>query len=257
MARKIVFTSGKGGVGKTTLATRLGVYLAEKGERVIVCDCDFGLNNADIATGVENLIIYDLVDVLEGKCRAKQALVRHPELPNLHILSSAKFSPERYVSPQALKVVLDSLSPQFDYILLDCPAGVEEGFHRAVACADEGIVVLTPSVSSLRDASKVLALLKSYSLSSLSLVINKVRGDLLYTGECLSPQEISNLLKTPILGVLPEEYALFHGSILKTHGAIKILGNNLRTGKNKLYDTTKKYAGLLGAIRRALKRNLL
>lgn len=256
MARKIVFTSGKGGVGKTTIAARLGGYLAQKGERVILCDCDFGLNNADIATGVENLVVYDLVDILEGKCRAKQALVRHPEIPNLHILSSSKFSPERYISPQALKVVLDSLAAQFDYILLDCPAGVEEGFHRAVACADEAVVVVTPSVSSLRDASKVLALLKSYSLSSISVVINKVRGDLLCVGECLTPQDIAGLLKTNILGVLPEEYSLFHGSLTSTHTAVKILGNNMRFGKNKLYDPTNKYKGLLGAVRRNLRRNL-
>jgi septum site-determining protein MinD len=256
MARKIVITSGKGGVGKTTVAARLGAYLSQKGERVVVCNADFGLNNVDVATGVENLVIYDIVDVIEGRCRAKQALVKHPDFPNLHILSSSHSAPERYVSPQSLKVVLDGLSPQFDYILIDCPAGIDEGFHRAVASADEAIVVTTPCISSLRDADKVITLLKSYSLSFVGVLVNKVRGDLLAKGECLTPQEIAKLLKTPILGIFPEEYALYNGEFSTVHPAVKTLGNNLRLGKRKLYDAAKKYSGAIGALRRAIKRNL-
>lgn len=198
MARKIVITSGKGGVGKTTVAACLAAYLARRGEKVALCDADFGLNNVDVMTGVESLVTYDLVDVIEGRCRAKQALVRHPDFSNLYILTSSHSAPERYISPQALKVVLDGLASQFDYIFIDCPAGIDDGFHRAAAVADEAIVVTTPHVSALRDADKAITLLKSYQLSSLSLVINKIRGDLLLTGECLSPQEIAELLKTPI-----------------------------------------------------------
>ena len=158
MARKIVVTSGKGGVGKTTVASSLAVALAKKGERVVLCDADLGLNNVDVVTGVENLVTYDLVDVIEGRCRAKQALVLHPDIPNLHILTSSHSMPERYVSPQPFKLVLDALSPQFDYILIDCPAGIDEGFHRAVAAANEAIVVTTPHISALRDADKVITL---------------------------------------------------------------------------------------------------
>ena len=141
MARKIVITSGKGGVGKTTLAACLCMQLARRGQKVVLCDADFGLNNVDVALGVEKRVVYDVVDIMQGRCRAKQALVRHHRIPNLHILTSSHSAPERYVSPQALKVVLDSLSLQFDFIIIDCPAGIDEGFHRAVVSANEAIVV--------------------------------------------------------------------------------------------------------------------
>ena len=256
MARKIVITSGKGGVGKTTVAACLAAYLARRGEKVALCDADFGLNNVDVTTGVENLVTYDLVDIIEGRCRAKQALIRHPDFPNLYVLTSSHSAPERYVSPQALKLVLDGIAPQFDYVLIDCPAGIDDGFHRAAAAAEEAIVVTTPHVSALRDADKAITLLKSYQLASLSVVVNKMRGDLLLTGECLSPQEISRLLRTPILGILPEEYAIYQGELTHIHPAFKTLGNNLLTGKRKLYDITRKYTGLVGNIRRILKKRL-
>ncbi len=256
MARKIVVTSGKGGVGKTTVASCLATQLAKKGQRVILCDADLGLNNVDVTTGVENLVVYDLVDVIEGRCRAKQALVRHPEYVNLHILTSSHSAPERYVSPQALKLVLDNLAPQFDFILIDCPAGIDDGFHRAVASADEAIVVTTPHISALRDADKVITLLKSYVLQEPMLVVNKVRGDLLVKGESLSPKEIAELLKTPLLGVVPEEYEIYSGDYSLNHTAFKTLANNLLTGKRKTYDSTKKYTGIFGNLRRLLKRKL-
>ncbi len=256
MARKIVVTSGKGGVGKTTVAVQLSAQLAKKGQRVALCDADFGLNNVDISAGVEGLVTYDLVDVIEGRCRAKQALVKHPLYPNLFILTSGQVAPERYVSPQAMKLVLDGISPLFDFIVVDCPAGIDEGFHRAVATADEAIVVTSPHISSLRDADKVITLLKSYQLSSLSVVVNKIRGDLLLGGECLSPKEIVELLKTPLLGVLPEEYGIYEGDLTNLHPSFKLMASNLLTGKKKLYDVTKKYSGLLGNLRRALKKKL-
>ncbi len=256
MARKIVVTSGKGGVGKTTVAVQLSAQLAKKGQRVVLFDADFGLNNVDVTAGVENLVTYDLVDVIEGRCRAKQALVRHPQYPNLFILTSSHSAPERYVSPQSLKIVLEGLSPLFDFIIVDCPAGIDEGFHRAVATADEAIVVTSPHISSLRDADKVITLLKSYRLQALSLVVNKVRGDLLLAGDCLSPKEIVELLKTPIIGVLPEEYSIYEGDLTKLHPSIKLIAGNLTTGKKKLYDVTKKYSGLLGNLRRVLKKRL-
>ena len=205
MARKIVITSGKGGVGKTTLAANLGIRLALAGERVIVCDTDFGLNNIDVVCGVEGLIQYDLVDAIEGRCRPKQALVRHPQYANLFILASNKSEPDKYVSPQAVRLILDNLSPRFDYILIDCPAGIEGGFHRAVASAEEAIVVTTPHISSLRDADKVISVLKSYKLKSVELVINMVRGDMIIDGEILTPKEISDILKIPLIGIVPQD----------------------------------------------------
>lgn len=256
MARKIVVTSGKGGVGKTTVAANLAACLAKRGQRVILCDADFGLNNVDLAVGLEDLVTYDIVDVIEGRCRAKQALVEHPRQTNLFLLASSHSAPERYVSPQAVKVVLDALSPQFDFIFIDCPAGIDDGFHRAVATADEAIVVTTPQVSALRDADKVITVLKSYRLETLSLVVNQCRGELLLSRECLSPTEISELLKISLLGVLPEDLEIMRGDVVKSHTAFKTVATNLLTGKRKLYDVTKKYSGFFGNIRRVLKRKL-
>jgi septum site-determining protein MinD len=255
MARKIVVTSGKGGVGKTTVAANLAAQLARRGQRVVLCDADFGLNNVDVATGVEDLVVYDIIDVVEGRCRAKQALVRHPKCGNLHVLTSSHSSPEQYISPQAVKIVLETLSPQFDFIFIDCPAGIDEGSHRAVATADEAIVVTTPHISAIRDADKVITVLKSYHLNELSVVINMLRGDLLLSGDSLTPGEISELLKTPILGVLPEDLGIYNGSLAENN-AFKTLANNVLTGSRKLYDVTKKYVGFFGSIRRALKKSL-
>lgn len=256
MARRIVITSGKGGVGKTTIAANLSAQLARKGYRVILCDADFGLNNVDIAAGMEDMVVYDIVDVIEGRCRAKQALVRHPFCGNLYLLGSSHSAPERYVSPQAVKMVLDELSLQFDFIIIDSPAGIDEGFHRAAATADEAIVVTTPHISAIRDADKVITLLKSYQCKELSVVINMMRGDLLLSGECLTPKEITQLLKTPLLGILPEEYAIYRSELSAPHPAFKMLANNFLTEKRRYYDVTKKYSGFLGNLRRVLKRKL-
>ena len=256
MARKIVVTSGKGGVGKSTVAVGLGIALSRRGQRVVLCDADFGLNDLDVMTGVENLVCYDVVDVIENRCRAKQALVKHPDFGNLHILASSHSVPERYVSPQSLRIVLDALSPHFDFILIDCPAGIDEGFHRAVAAADEAIVVTTPQVTALRDADKVITVLKSYEPRALHLVVNRMRGDVLLSGECLSPEEISELLKCELLGVLPESYELYKSEFHGNNYPFKLLAANLTTKKTKIYDAKRKYAGVLGRIRRALKRNL-
>ena len=155
-----------------------------------------------------------------------------------------------------MKVVLESLAPQFDFIIIDCPAGLEEGFHRAIALADEAIVVTTPHIAALRDADKVITALRSYRLNQTALVVNMVRGDLLTSGDCLSPIEVAELLKVPLFGVLPEEYSIYAGDPTSPHAGFKIIANNLLTGKKKLYDVTKKYAGLVGNIRRVLKRRL-
>jgi len=256
MARKMVITSGKGGVGKTTVAASLAAYLARKGQRVALCDADLSLNNIDVATGVENLVTYDIVDVIEGRCRATQALVQHPDYPNLFVLTGCYASPERYVSPKAYKLVLDTLSPKFDFILIDCPSGIEDGFHRAVASANEAMIVTTPQVSALRDADKVITLLKSYDFSTITLTVNRVRGDWLLSGASVSPQAIEKLLKTPLVGIIPEDNDVALSPYPFMHPAIKMLGNNLLYGRKKLYDVTRRYTGFLGGIRRLLKNNL-
>lgn len=259
MARKIVITSGKGGVGKTTLAVNLGIKLATHGEQVIICDTDFGLNNVDVVCGVEGVIRYDIVDVIEGRCRARQALVRHPQYSNLYILTSNKNSSEKYISPQAVRLVLDNLASRFDYILIDSPAGIENGFHRAVASADEAIVITTPHVSALRDADKVISVLKSYKLKSIELVINMVRGDMIIDGEILSPKEIADILKVSLIGVIPQDDGVFLDERFAksdAQKAFKLLAGNISKGQRKIFNVTYKYHGFFGSIRRSLKKTL-
>jgi len=254
VARKIVITSGKGGVGKTTIAVRLGLCLAARGDRVVLADADVGLNNADVICGVENSVQFDLSDVIEGRCRAMQALVRHPESANFFILASG--SPSRLISPQAMRRVLDGLAARFAYVLIDSPAGIGSGFHRAAACAEEALVVTTPHISSLRDADKVTDVLRSYRLKKVELVVNMVRGDLVVDGEILSPREIADILKIPLAGILPQEDGVFLGESTGARRAFRMLAANVACGTHKLYNATRRYGGFFGSIRRSLKKNL-
>ncbi len=230
MARKIVITSGKGGVGKTTVCCNLGAQLARKGYRVILCDLDFGLNNVDVALGLEHRALYDVVDAIEGRCRPKQALVMHPRYPTLYCLSSNRIL-ERYVSPQAVRLVLDSLAPLFDFVLIDSPAGIDEGFHRAVSCAEEGLIVTTPHISAMRDADRVAGMLKSYRLNSVGLVVNLVRRDLVRRGEILQPEEIASQLRLPLLSVIPEEDKLFLDNVCERSRAFRLLAATVAEGE--------------------------
>ncbi len=207
MARKIVVTSGKGGVGKTTVCCNAAIQLAKRGSRVLVADFDFGLNNVDVMFGMENLATYDLIDAVEGSCRARQTLIRHPRFPTLYIVSSNRV-PEKYISPQALRLVLDALSPQFDFIFLDSPAGVGEGFVRAASCAEEALLVTTPSISSMRDADRVSGMLQGFRLGKVSLIVNFVKKELVRRGAVFSPEEIAVALRLPVLAAIPEEEQL-------------------------------------------------
>ena len=258
VARKIVITSGKGGVGKTTVAANLGMRLSMMGERVVLADTDFGLNNIDVVCGVENRIVYDIVDAIEGRCRPKQALVQHPEYPNLFVLASNHTDPNKYISPQTVRLILDNLAPRFDYILIDSPAGIDSGFHRAAAAAEEAIVVTTPHISSLRDADKVISVLQSYRMRGVDLVINMVRGDLVVDGEILSPNEISEALNLPLLGIIPQEDGVFLGERGggDAQKAFRMLAGNIVNGTRKLYNVTNKYDGFFGSIRRSLQKSL-
>ena len=221
MARKIVITSGKGGVGKTTLCCNLGVQLARRGYRVIVCDLDFGLNNADVVLGVENRALYDISDAVEGRCRPRQALVAHPRYPTLFSLTSNRVL-ERYVSAQAVRLVLEALSPQFDFVLIDSPAGIEDGFHRAAACAEEALLVTTPHISALRDADRVAGILSGYRFSFSGLVVNLVRRER-RRGELLSPEEIAATLRLPLVASLPEDDKVFSENIIVKSRAFRTL----------------------------------
>lgn len=262
MARKIVITSGKGGVGKTTVTANLGISLASMGQRVLMLDIDFGLNNLDVVMGVENKVIYDLSDIINGRCRAKQALVQDKYKKNLFLLPSANISASSLISGQNIKLIIDNLESMFDYVLIDCPAGIDVGFHRAVSCADEALVVITPNLTSIRDANKVIAVLDSYKLNSTNIIINRARGDLIMGGFMMMPKDIKELLNIDIIGVLPEEDVVFlsSGSRIpkksESHKAYKILSSNIHKRTRKIFDVTYKYSGFWGSIRRIIKRGV-
>ena len=262
MAEKIVVTSGKGGVGKTTVTANLGKMLADLGQRVVLIDIDFGLNNLDVVMGLENKVVYDVSDVLEGRCRIKQALVQDEKRKNLFILPSNSLDSSSSITGQNVKLVTESLGSVFDYVIYDCPAGIDVGFHRAVACANKAIVVTTPSLPCLRDADKVISILNTYRLDYVGLVVNRVRGDLIMSDKMMLPEDIKGLLKTDLLGILPEEDAVFLSSgdnlpkKSDSYKAYKILAQNLHKGMNKTFDVTSKYSGFFGSIRRSIKRNV-
>lgn len=262
MSKIIVVTSGKGGVGKTTIATFLGAKLAKNGKRTVVCDLDFGLNNLDIVMGCENKIAYDLSDVLEGRCRPMQAVVESASVKNLFMLSSENTTGGQHEHSKRIRELLEGLKTAFEYIILDCPAGIDSGFHRAVSLSQEALVVTTANLSALRDADKVLAILRSYVKDEIKIVVNMARGDLMAEGESLTALEIQTLLKTKVVGVIPHD-----DQILKSkncylppdsvaYDAFNKLAESVQFGKIKLYNPAKKYQGILGSIKRGLKAKL-
>ena len=260
VAKKIVITSGKGGVGKTTVTANIGSQISSMGYRVLLCDVDFGLNNLDVVLGIESCVVYDVKDVLDGRCRSRQALIQHPRFKNLYVLPSDK-SGTGNINGQNLKLIIDGLSSVFDYVLLDCPAGIDIGFHRAVSCADSAIVVTTPALSSLRDADKVISILDSYRLEKVSLIVNKVRGDLVAERKMMFPKDVEDILKTHLIGVIPEDddILLNRGGVnfKSTAGkAYKIIANNIISGTSVIFDAISKYNGFFGSIRRGLKKAL-
>ena len=203
MARKIVLTSGKGGVGKSTICLSLGKQLAFGGAKVVMLDVDVGLNNLDIVAGIQPNVLYDVVDVLEHRVRINQALVQDSECLDLFYLPSCHTYNVGRVTPEDLKSVVAELE-DFDYILLDCPAGIDFGFHRAVFCAGEALIVTTPHITAVRDADKVATLLCHYDLDSVGLVVNRLDERLIVRHKMLDGVEIANALKLPLLGQIPE-----------------------------------------------------
>lgn len=263
MARKIVLTSGKGGVGKTTVCANLGANLAKLGFRVVLIDVDIGLNNLDVVMGVENQVVFDITDVIMGRCRAKQALVQDRRISSLYVLPSSHAYTSTKILGEHIKNVVDMLDSSFDYILIDCPAGVEAGFHRAVFSANEAIIVVTPHLSSIRDADKVLGLLGEYDIQSKGLVINRMRGDLLLEGQLMNIESIVRALGLPLLGVIPEDDGITSSSSvggymssIESSRAFTLLSENIHNGSKKIFDCTYKYRGLLGYVKRNIKRRV-
>ncbi|GHU98082.1 site-determining protein [Clostridia bacterium] len=264
MARRIVITSGKGGVGKTTVTANLGAALAAMDLKVVLLDLDLGLNNLDVVTGIDNRIVYDIIDVIEGRCRLKQALVQDTRYPRLHIMPSAHSYDRSHINGQNVRAVCDRLSESFDYILLDCPAGIDVGFHRSVAAAGEALVVTTPHLSAIRDADKVLSILRGYALQSVEVIVNRARGDLMLNYESLDVEDIANLLKIFPLAVIPDDdgaaaMSAFGGTAdrdSEAYAAFRILAQNLHHGTKLFYDCTERYRGFLGRLKRNLRKRV-
>lgn len=262
MARKIVITSGKGGVGKTTVTTNLGVALSNMNLKVLILDVDFGLNNLDVVMGVENRVVFDVIDVLKGKCRAKQALIQDFFNPLLYVLPSVHSVNNINITSEQINFIISQIESLFDYIIIDCPAGIEIGFHRAVKCADEAIVVTTPHISAIRDADKVLTLLNSYNLNSVKILVNRVRGDLVVGGEMFNENTIKEYLNADLIGVVPDDDRIslalnVGGAVSKNsvaYEAFNLIARNLHNGERNIFDCTKKYKGLIGGIRKKIRK---
>lgn len=264
MARKIVITSGKGGVGKTTLVSNLGITLSTLGYKTLLVDMDFGLNNLDVIMGIENKIVYDIIDVIEGRCSPRQAIIQDFFESNLYILPSFHSFCSVKFGSSILSKIIASLENQFDFVLIDCPAGIDGGFRRAIECADEYIIVTTPHISAIRDAIKVINCIKGICATPPSIIINRVRGDLMLSGDSPSIDTIKEYLYGNVIGVVPDddgvsEQSFWGGQIDGDSDAKKsiyMIGKNIITGDNKIFDCTLKYKGILGSIRKKLRRRV-
>lgn len=204
-AQVITITSGKGGVGKTTTVANLAVALALAGDKVVCIDGDIGLRNLDVVLGLENRIVYDLVDVIEGRCRLRQALIRDKHTDNLFLIPAAQTRDKNAVSPSDMVRLCDELRPDFDWILIDSPAGIERGFRYAIAPADQAIIVTNPEVSAVRDADRVIGLLEAEEKGAPHLIINRLNVNMVRRNEMLSADDVVDLLAIRLLGIVPED----------------------------------------------------
>lgn len=205
MARIIVVTSGKGGVGKTTSTANLGMALAKLGRSVAVVDADFGLRNLDLLLGLENRIVYTAVEVIAGECRLEQALVKDKRQPNLVLLPAAQNRMKDAVSAEQMKQLVNVLAEKYDYILIDSPAGIEQGFQNAIAAAQEGVIVTTPEIAAVRDADRVVGLLEAHNVKRIHLIVNRIRPLMVQANDMMSVQDVREILAIPLLGVVPDD----------------------------------------------------
>ncbi len=208
MGEVIVVTSGKGGVGKTTTSANIGTGLAKEGFKVVLVDTDIGLRNLDVVMGLENRIVYDLVDVTSGNCRLKQSLIRDKRFENLFLLPAAQTKDKSAVNPDQMRVLCQELREEFDYTIVDCPAGIEQGFRNAIAGADRAIVVTTPEISAVRDADRIIGLLEASELNNPKLIINRIRPDMVKRGDMMDITDIIDILAVELMGVVPDDESI-------------------------------------------------
>jgi septum site-determining protein MinD len=204
-AKVITISSGKGGVGKTTATANIAVALASNGHKVVCIDADIGLRNLDVVLGLENRIVYDLVDVVEGRCRLRQAMIRDKRLPELFLIPAAQTRDKSSISPSDMVRLCDELRPEFDWILVDSPAGIERGFRNAIAPADVVIVITNPEVSAVRDADRIIGLVESEEKGPAKLIINRLNPTLIKRGDMLTAEDVLELLSIELIGIVPED----------------------------------------------------
>jgi septum site-determining protein MinD len=205
MSRIIVVTSGKGGVGKTTVTSNLGAALAHSGCTVALVDADFGLRNLDLLLGLEERVVYTALDVLAGECRLAQALVKDKRLKGLVLLPAAQNRSKDSVQPEQMKKIIDALTKGYDYIIVDCPAGIEMGFRNAIAAANEALIVTTPEVAAVRDADRVIGLLEAEGIDNINLIINRLKPGMVQDNKMMSVEDVLELLGVSLLGVIPDD----------------------------------------------------
>lgn len=227
MSEVIVITSGKGGVGKTTAAANLGTALAAADKKTVMVDTDIGLRNLDVVVGLENRIVYNLVDVIEGNCRLRQALIRDKHYPNLYLLPAAQTRDKTAVEPEQMIKLCQDLRKEFDYVLLDSPAGIEQGFKNAVSGADRAIVVTTPEVSAIRDADRIIGLLEAAEIKKIHLLINKIRPDMVRNGDMMSVEDVEEILAVPLIGVVPDDEQI----VVCTNKGETVIGADCTSGQ--------------------------
>ncbi|HKA56654.1 MAG TPA: septum site-determining protein MinD [Candidatus Binatia bacterium] len=225
--RAIVVTSGKGGVGKTTATANLGLGLAKHERKVVLLDGDIGLRNLDIILGLENRIVYHLVDVVRGRCQVRQALVKDKRFPHLSLLPASQVDQKEAINPEQMREVVAQLKEEFDFVLIDCPAGIEQGFRNAVAGADEAIVITTPDVSPVRDADRVIGLLQN-SLGDPQLIINRMSTQMVQRGDMLGQQDVLDILAVHLLGIVPEDEEVV---VAGNRGAPVVLNDKSQSGQ--------------------------
>lgn len=227
MSEVIVITSGKGGVGKTTTSANVGTGLAKLDKKVVLIDTDIGLRNLDVVMGLENRIVYNLVDVIEGNCRAKQAMIKDKRCPNLYLLPSAQTRDKTAVTPEQMVKLIDELREEFDYIILDCPAGIEQGFKNAIAGADRAIVVTTPEVSAIRDADRIIGLLEANEIRKTDLIVNRIRMDMVNKGEMMTKDDVVDILSINLIGVVPDDEHI----VVSTNTGEPLVGDSSLAGQ--------------------------
>ena len=227
MGEVIVITSGKGGVGKTTTTANIGTGLAKLNKKVVLIDTDIGLRNLDVVMGLENRIVYNIVDVIEENCKLRQALIKDKRYDTLFLLPAAQTRDKTSVTPEQMKKLTEELKEEFDYIILDCPAGIEQGFLNAIAGADRASVVTTPEVSAVRDADRIIGLLEAKEIKNHQLIVNRLRPDLIKRGDMMSADDVVEILAVELIGQVPDDENI----VIATNNGEPLVGDNSLAGQ--------------------------